>query len=147
MIVLTTRYATENVPSTFVVAKSPIVTPIRSAPGLACSFATIASDRSMPCTRTPRSESGNAIRPVPMPSSSALAVPGEIGEEVDDWLDDGRIRLVRVPLVEALRHRAVRSGLRARRSRYLRSTRTALTLYSGVPISGSPTSCVSQFTF
>ena len=27
------------------------------------------------------------------------------------------------------------------------STRTALTLYSGVPMSGSPTSCVSQFTF
>ena len=27
------------------------------------------------------------------------------------------------------------------------STRTAETLYSGVPISGSPTSCVSQFTF
>ena len=27
------------------------------------------------------------------------------------------------------------------------STLTALILYSGVPMSGSPTSCVSQFTF
>jgi len=35
MIVLATRQATENVPSTFVVAKSSMVTSIRSAPGFA----------------------------------------------------------------------------------------------------------------
>jgi len=71
MIVLNTRYASRNAPSTFVVAKSPIVTPISSAPGLAWSCATMAGDRSMPCTRTPRRLSGSAIRPVPIPSSSA----------------------------------------------------------------------------
>jgi hypothetical protein len=48
MTVLKTRYATENVPSTFVVAKSPIVTPIASPPGLARSRAAIARDSSMP---------------------------------------------------------------------------------------------------
>ena len=39
--------------------------------------------------------------------------------------------------VKQVRQRAAATG----------STRTADTLYSGVPISGSPTSCVSQFTF
>ena len=74
-IVLKTMYASENVPSTRVVAKSPIVAPIRSAPGFSRSFATIASERSIPCTRTPRSDSGSAIRPVPIPSSSAAPSP------------------------------------------------------------------------
>ena len=53
------------------VVKSPIVTGIASPPGLARSRATIASDRSMPCTSTPRAASGSATRPVPMASSSA----------------------------------------------------------------------------
>src|SRR5215467_13113447 len=75
MIVLNTRYATENVPSTLVVAKSPIVTPTASPPGLARSRATIARDRSMPWTGTPRRASGKAIRPVPTPSSSARLEP------------------------------------------------------------------------
>jgi hypothetical protein len=47
-IVLATRYATENVPGTLVVAMSPTVTPIASLPGFACSLATIARDSSMP---------------------------------------------------------------------------------------------------
>ena len=38
MIVLKTRYATENVPSTVVVAKSPIVTAMSSPPGFARSL-------------------------------------------------------------------------------------------------------------
>ena len=71
MIVFATTYATVNVPFTVAVAKSPTVTPIRSAPGFARSRASIASDSSIPCTGTPRAASGSAIRPVPMPSSSA----------------------------------------------------------------------------
>jgi hypothetical protein len=71
MRLLNTTNASKKVPSTFVVAKSPIVTGISSPPGFSRSFAIIASDRSIPCTRTPRCESGKAIRPVPMPSSSA----------------------------------------------------------------------------
>ena len=62
-------------PSTRVVAKSPTVTPIASPPGLARSRATMARDMSMPCTSTPRRASGSAIRPVPMPSSSARPPP------------------------------------------------------------------------
>jgi hypothetical protein len=74
-IVLKTRYATENVPSTVVVAKSPIVTPMSSPSGFARSLATIAFDSSIPCTRTPRCASGSAIRPAPIPSSSARPLP------------------------------------------------------------------------
>ena len=48
MIVLKTRYARENDLSTVVVAKSPMVTLMFSAPGLARSLATIAFDNSMP---------------------------------------------------------------------------------------------------
>ena len=51
--------------------ETPMVTPMASPPGLARSRATMARDRSMPCTGTPRRASGSAIRPVPMPSSSA----------------------------------------------------------------------------
>ena len=75
MIVLKTRYATENVPSTVVVAKSPIVTPMSSPPGFARSLAAMAFDSSIPCTGTPRRASGSAIRPVPIPSSSAEPSP------------------------------------------------------------------------
>jgi len=50
MIVLKTRYATENVPSTVVVAKSPMVTPISRPPGFARSLAAIAFDNSIPWT-------------------------------------------------------------------------------------------------
>jgi len=74
-IVLKTRYATENVPCTVVVAKSPIVTRMSSPPGFARSLATIAFDNSIPCTCTPRCASGSAIRPVPIPSSSARPLP------------------------------------------------------------------------
>ena len=71
----------------------------------------------------------------------------EIGQERDDGIDDVGIRLVPVPLVEALRHAWPEMVFRHGAPPYSASTRTALTLYSGVPMSGSPTSCVSQFTF
>ena len=71
----------------------------------------------------------------------------EIGQERDDGIDDVGIRLVRVPLVEALGHTWPEMVFRHGAALYSASTRTALTLYSGVPMSGSPTSCVSQFTF
>jgi len=45
--VLKTRYAIENVPSTVVVEKSPIVTGMSAPPGFARSLATIAFDRSL----------------------------------------------------------------------------------------------------
>ena len=48
MIVLKTRYARENDLFTVVVAKSPMVTLMFSAPRLARSLATIAFDNSMP---------------------------------------------------------------------------------------------------
>jgi hypothetical protein len=51
-------------------------TPISSLPGFARNLATIAAERSIPCTRLPRRVSGSAIRPVPMPSSERLAVGG-----------------------------------------------------------------------
>ena len=75
MIVLKTRYATENEPSTVVVAKSPIATGMSAPPGFARIRSTIARDSSIPSTGTPRRASGRAIRPVPMPSSSARPVP------------------------------------------------------------------------
>jgi hypothetical protein len=43
-----------NVPSTLVVAKSPIVTPMSSVPGFDFSRSTMADETSIPCTRTPR---------------------------------------------------------------------------------------------
>lgn len=66
-------------PSTRVVAKSPMVTPMSSPPGLARIRRTMARDMSMPCTGTPRRASGSAIRPVPMPNSSARASPSAPG--------------------------------------------------------------------
>ena len=62
-------------PSTLVVAMSPMVTPIASPPGLPRSLAAIARDSSMPCTGTPRWDSGSPMRPVPMASSSARPLP------------------------------------------------------------------------
>ncbi len=99
MIVLKTRYATENVPSTVVVAKSPIVTPTSSPPGFARSLATIAFDSSIPWTGTPRCASGSATRPVPIPSSSARPLAGEFDEEVDDRIDGRRVEHLRRGLV------------------------------------------------
>ncbi len=60
---------------TRVVAMSPIVTGNRSPPGLRRSSATIASEKSMPCTSTPRAASGKATRPVPIASSRAGPSP------------------------------------------------------------------------
>ena len=54
---------------------SPIVTPIASPPGFASSRATIARDRSMPWTGTPRRASGSAIRPVPIAELERPASP------------------------------------------------------------------------
>ena len=91
-------------PSTVVVAKSPIVTPICSAPGLACSCATIASERSIPCTRT---TAPGERRRDPAGADAELercALAGQVGEEGDDGVDDGRDGLVGVPLVEPFRY-------------------------------------------
>ena len=71
MIVLNTRYTSANEPSTRVVAMSPMVTAMPSAPGLARSWSTIGGDSSMPVTGTPRACNGTATRPVPIASSSA----------------------------------------------------------------------------
>jgi hypothetical protein len=48
------------------------------APGRVRRCATMASDRSMPCTRIPRWRSGSATRPVPMPNSSASPVAARV---------------------------------------------------------------------
>ena len=93
MIVFATRYASANVPSTLVVAKSPIVTPICSAPGLARSFATIASDRSIPCTRTPRRAQRERDPAGPDAEFERVPAACEIGQERDDGIDDVGIRL------------------------------------------------------
>ena len=80
-----------NVPSARAVAKSPIVTPIASAPGFSRSRATIALERSIPCTGTPRWASSTAMRPVPIPSSKRPPVARELDHEVDDWVDGLRL--------------------------------------------------------
>ena len=54
---------------------SPAIASIRSAPGFSRSSASIASELSMPATRTPRAASGSAIRPVPIANSSAAPSP------------------------------------------------------------------------
>jgi hypothetical protein len=46
-----------------------------SLPGFARKAATMASELSIPATRTPRSASGSAIRPVPIPNSTAPPAP------------------------------------------------------------------------
>src|SRR5215210_4971912 len=51
---------------------------MRSPPGLARSCSTIGAEMSSPCTRTPRSLSGSAMRPVPTPSSSAAPSPARV---------------------------------------------------------------------
>src|SRR4051812_40757962 len=48
---------------------------IRSAPGFSRRRASMASELSMPATRTPRSASGSAIRPVPIANSTAAPSP------------------------------------------------------------------------
>ena len=64
----------------------------------------------------------------------------EIGEEVDDGIDDVPFRLIPVPPRRSAPPHLARNGLPATARRaYSASTRTAHTLYSGVPISGSPT--------
>ena len=54
-----------------------------SPPGFSRSRAIIASDASMPCTRTPRSASGSAMRPVPMPSSRERPPLRQLGQKRD----------------------------------------------------------------
>ena len=62
-------------PSTRVVAMSPIVTSMRCASSLARSCSTMAVESSIPDTGTPRAASGNATRPVPTANSSAAPSP------------------------------------------------------------------------
>ena len=94
-----------------------------SPPGFARSFATIAFDRSIPCTCTPRRASGSAIRPVPIPNSSARPLAREIGEEVDGLVDDLGVELLADGLV-------VRRGDRVRRSSRRRARPEATSLHS-----------------
>ena len=87
-----------NSPSTRVVAKSPTAMSMSSLPGFARNSATMASELSIPATRTPRPASGSAIRPVPIPNSTAPP-PGELGQQVDDRRHDRRVEHVRGALV------------------------------------------------
>src|SRR5688500_1936386 len=99
------------------------------------------------------------LLPAPAEPSSAAGLVigcrdgalGEPGAE-EKKLRRLALRLVQVRLSEAapevLSDRLGRERVRCDGAhRVADSTRTALTLNSGVPISGSPTSCVSQFTF
>ena len=72
---LNTRYTSRNVPSSRVVAMSPIVTLMRCSSSLARSWSAIWIDSSIPATGTPRAASGNATRPVPTANSSAAPSP------------------------------------------------------------------------
>ena len=82
---LNTRYTSRNVPSTRVVAMSPIVTSTRCAPSLARSRSAMATDSSIPDTGTPRAASGNATRPVPTASSSAAPSPASSASTSTVW--------------------------------------------------------------
>ncbi len=62
-------------PSTRVVAMSPIVTSTSWASSLARSWAAMSVESSIPDTGTPRAASGRATRPVPTASSSARPSP------------------------------------------------------------------------
>jgi hypothetical protein len=62
-------------PGTRVVAMSPASASMPSAPGFSRRRASIASEVSIPATRTPRAASGSAMRPVPMANSSAAPAP------------------------------------------------------------------------
>jgi hypothetical protein len=71
MIVLKTKYATENVPSTL--RRREVAD--RHADRVAARRAIIARDKSIPWTGTPRRARGSAIRPVPTPSPKARPPP------------------------------------------------------------------------
>ena len=140
---LATRYASENVPSTVVVGEvaDGDVDPLGARLGLQLGDHRLREVD--PVHGTPRAASGKAIRPVPMPSSSAeppcacSTRKSTIGSTTSglSWYAYRSSK------------RSATSGPKWSTGHHERSTRTALTLYSGVPISGSPTSCVSQFTF
>ena len=72
---LNTRYTSENSPSTRVSAKEPIATSNPAPPSLARSCSTMSAESSIPATGTPRRANGSAIRPVPIPNSSARPEP------------------------------------------------------------------------
>ena len=90
-----------NVPSTVVVAKSPIATGMASPPGLARSLATIASERSIPCTGCRAAERQRDAAGADA-ELERRAVAGQIGEEVDGRVDDRRVEHVGGRLVVAL---------------------------------------------
>ena len=87
VIVLKTRYTRPKVPSTVVVAKSPIVTPTSSPPGLARIRATIASDRSIPCTATPRRAERQRDATGADPELEGAPASRQVGEEVHGGVD------------------------------------------------------------
>ena len=76
----------------------------------------------MPWTRTPRSASGSAIRPVPIPSSSA-APSRQLREQLDDRGDGSRLEHRGDALVVDRRERARRRSPRCSRPRPRRAHR------------------------
>ena len=101
---------------------------------------------------------GAAQLPAEAPPSAGLVVgrrDGALGQPGTEQEELRRLALglVAIRLAEARRGScgATASGESANsvatRAQQRASTRTAETLNSGVPMSGSPTSCVSQFTF
>ena len=74
-MVLNTRYTSENSPSTRVSAKEPTATSRSAPPSFARSWATMSGESSIPATSTPRAANGTAMRPVPIPNSSARPEP------------------------------------------------------------------------
>ena len=98
----------------------------RRPPGLSRSLATIASEASIPSTRTPRSASGSAIRPVPIANSSARPPAARLREQVDGRRHDRRGEHVGRVLV-------VDSAPRARRRTARRSAQPCAEPYSMSP--------------
>ena len=67
----------------------------------------------MPTTRTPRSASGSAIRPVPIANSSAAAVAGQLREHVHGGRDHVRVEHAARVLVVARGDALAEVALRA----------------------------------
>ena len=73
------------------VAKSPIVTPTSSPPGFARSRATIARDRSIPCTGDSTLREWERDPARPDPELERAPAPRQLREQVDGRVDDRRV--------------------------------------------------------
>ena len=104
-----------------------------AASGFAWSFATIAGDSSMPCTRTPRSLSGTATRPVPMPSSRAAPSPARWARKSTVWSEEGGIEHLRRARVVARRDSFVEVDLLRHAQEGTSGTRASAAQSAGVP--------------